>query len=324
MKFGTIARFVSFGRCAKILTALILTLFTITSTANAAALCETIIQNAYKQLGDLCNTIERNQACYGNDAIRTEVNLPFESAMFSKVGDKAPLTAIREIYTLPMDISTATWGLSMMKVQTDLPDTAPGQNVIFILYGDTHLTNADDTGKMSAFYFTSGLGQPACKSAPSDGITVRSPKGMRVQFSANGVNIDIGSTVVLKATANKEMRVQLVEGSAKITADSTTMNLQPGETTSIRLGGIDGLQAISPPSAPFVDPETQAHRNLRNIVLSLITVNPAPAQPTQPPPIRTKPPKPTKSPTPKPSKTPKPTKPPTPKPSKTPKPTKPP
>jgi len=269
--------------------------------------------------------------CYGNDAIRTEVNSPFESEKFSKVGDKAPLAAIREIYTLPMDLSTGTWGVSMMKVQTNLPDTAPGQNVIFILYGDTHLTNADDEGKMSAFYFTSGLGQPACKSAPSDGITIRSPKGTRVQFNANGVNIDIGSTVVLKATANKEMRVQLVEGSAKITSDNRTMNLQPGETTSIQLGGIDGLQAISQPSAPFVDPETQAHRNLRNLVLPIVSINPVPAQPTQPPPVSTesprppepsKTPKPTKSPTPKPSKTPHPTK--TPKPSKTPHPTKPP
>jgi len=313
MKCFAITKFVSPAQWAKILIALLLALFTITGTVNAAALCDTIVQNAYKRLNERCNTIGRNEACYGNDSIRTEVNLPFESEMFSKIGDQAPIRAIRELYTLPMDTATGTWGVSMMKVQTNLPDTAPGQNVIVILYGDTHLTNADDEGKMSAFYFTSGLGQPACKSMPSDGITVRSPKGMRVQFNANGVNIDIGSTVVLKASANKEMRVQLVEGSAKITSDNKTVNLQPGQTTSILLGGIDGLQAVSPPSAPFVEPESQAHRNFRNAVLPIVLVNPVPTQPIPPPPAKTESPRP---PAPTKTKTPKPTKSPTPKPTK--------
>jgi len=236
MKLPALAKFVKPGRYVRLVTALLLGLFMVTKTVNAAELCETIIQDAYQQLDELCSNIGRNQVCYGNDSIRTELNVPYEADLFSKIGDTAPVTAIRELYTLPMDIATKTWGLSLMKAQTSLPDTAPGQNVVFVLYGDTHLTNADNEGKMSAFYFTSGLGQPACKSVPADGITIRSPKGTRVQFKANGVDIDIGSTVVLQAEPNKTMKVQLVEGSAKITAQNKTESLTPGQSLTVPLG----------------------------------------------------------------------------------------
>jgi hypothetical protein len=88
---------------------------------------------AYERLDALCGSLTCNHICYGNDAIRTELNAPFDPASFQKGGDKAPVSAIREIYTMPMDFQANTWGLSVMKVQTNLPDTAPGQNVVFVM-----------------------------------------------------------------------------------------------------------------------------------------------------------------------------------------------
>ncbi len=259
---------------------------TVTGTASAAATCETIIDQAYKQLDTLCSTIGRNQACYGNDAVRSEFNPPYKPDIFLKEGDKAPVAAIRELYTLPMDVQSQTWGLSMMKVQTNLPDTAPGQNVVFVLYGDVHLSNADDEGKMSAFYFTSGLGQPVCKNAPADGIMIRSPKGMRVQFNANGVNIDIGSTVVLQAVRNQQLTVQLLEGSANVTADNRTMSLTPGQSVAVPLGGIDGLQAVGEPSAPFQRPVNAAQQRFLNMAPRIWGVVTSPAKPAAPVPAQ--------------------------------------
>jgi hypothetical protein len=180
---------------------------------------------------------------------------------------------------------------------------------------------------VSAFYFTSGLGEPSCKAAPADGITIRSPKGMRAQFTANGVNIDIGSTVILRAGANKEMSVHLVEGSARITSDNKTVALRPGQTSRIPLGGIDGLQPIGTPSAPVNESEGLADQTFIGIVVSTVAPTQAPTmQPAQPTPTTvfasrtptlapTRPTKPTYTPkAPKPTYTPK-----APKPTYTPK-----
>jgi len=314
------------ARIGMVLTALLM----LTGRTSAAVLCETILQNVYKQLDDLCSDLVRNQACYGNDSIRTELNVPYRQEVFTKAGDRIPLTAVRELYTLPMDTATGTWGVSLLKAQANLPDTLPGQNITFILYGDTHLTNADEDGRMSAFYFTTGLGQPACKAAPADGITIRSPKGMRAKFTANGVTFDIGSTVTLRAHPNKEMQVQLVEGSAIITTHNKTENLIPGQSLSVPLGGTNGLEAVGIPSSPVNAPEDQAQQNFINAVANSTspTNTPQPVQPTSTP-KETKTPKPTKTAKPpKPTNPPKPTKPPKPtnppKPTDQPKPTKPP
>lgn len=323
----------------------------ISNTARASSLCETLVQDALKRLDESCSTLERNEACYGNDAIHAEMNDSYKQAIFDKVGDIVPLKAIRELYTLPLDTNSGSWGISLMKAQANLPDTMPGQNIMFVLYGDTHLTNTDTEGHMSAFYFSSGLGEPACKAVPSDGITIRSPKGMRVQFTANGVTMDIGSTVVLQASPNKAMQVQLVEGSAKITANNSTAMLVPGQSVTIPLGGTNGLQAVGTPSVPVNNPESDAHQHFMDAIDQTVTptptntleVTPTPtleasqtntAEPTftstlvgnptnAVEPTRTpKPPKPTDPP--KPTKTPKPPKPTDPpNPTKTPKPPKP-
>jgi hypothetical protein len=140
---------------------------------------------------------------------------------------------------------------------------------------------------MSAFYFTSGLGQPMCKAAPADGIIVRSPKGTRVQFSANGVNIDIGSTVVLKAERNKQLTVRLLEGSAKVTANYRLAYLTPGQSLTVPLGGADGLQAVGEPSVPTTSATTgeEALLNLAPASVSILApIDPSIVPPTATPP----------------------------------------
>jgi len=240
----------------KVASILIVCLLALSGAVRADTIdCAAIMQKAYKALDGACNTLTRNFMCYGHDAVRAEFDPELaQQPTFIKSGDNAPILAFRELYTLPMDITTGTWGLSLLKVQANLPDTAPGQNIVFMIFGDVHVTNG--SGDMSAFYFTSGLGQTACKQPPPDGLIVRSPKGTRVQFTANGVKLNIGSTVVLRAVKAGKMHIALVEGSAYVTAKGATQILQPGQSTSVQLGGVTGLEPIGTPSAPVTTPRT--------------------------------------------------------------------
>ncbi|MCC7447937.1 MAG: hypothetical protein IT324_11000 [Anaerolineae bacterium] len=208
--------------------------------------CQTILTRAMEALNNNCSNLDRNKACYGNNAVDAELQNP--TVKFNTLGDKAPIQAIRRIVTSPLDLQQGTWGLSLLKLQANLPDTMPGQNVLFLIFGNITLDNT--SGNMQAFYFTSGLGAPACKEAPRDGILVRSPNHTEVTFTANGVQVTIASTVILRAERNKSLDISLVEGHARVTTPQGSTTLQPGQTASIPMGGSSGLEPVSKPSVP--------------------------------------------------------------------------
>jgi len=145
-------------------------------------------------------------------------------------------------------VNTGTWGLSLLKLQANLPNTMPGQNITFVVYGDTSVQNI--SGDMQVFYFSSGLGEPTCTEMPPNGIGVQSPDHMKVAFTANGVKIEIASTIYMQAVPNKSMDIILIEGQAKITTAMGTQILQPGQSLSIPLGGTTGLVPMGAPSVP--------------------------------------------------------------------------
>src|SRR5215510_1544993 len=159
--------------------------------------CQTIVTHALDVLQDACSVLDRNKACYGNNKITTVFNND-AVLKFQTPGDQVPIKAIKTLVTQKLDVSTGTWGLSLLKLQADLPDTMPGQNVTFLVYGDTSIDNA--SGDMQVFYFSSGLGQPTCTQLKADGILVQSPNHTQVSFTANGVTVTIASTIFMRAT----------------------------------------------------------------------------------------------------------------------------
>jgi hypothetical protein len=165
------------------------------------------------------------------------------------LGDKAPIQVIKTLKTSPLDVKRGTWGISLLKLQANLPNTLPGQSVTFLVFGDTAIQNA--SGNMQTFYFSSGLGYPECKDVPRDGILVRSPNHTEVTFTANGVQITIASTVMLHATKNGSLEIRLIEGRARVTTASGTQTMQPGQVIRVPLGGSTGLEAVGAPSVPI-------------------------------------------------------------------------
>lgn len=204
----------------------------------AQTACPTVVEDALDALDQYCGTLERNQACYGNVSLEATPQANAKDFNFEKVGDIVDVTDIESLKLQPMDESTNTWGVVMMKLQADIPDTLPGQNVTFILFGDVEIDNAstDDQTPMQAFTLQTGVGDAGCDEAPESGVMIQTPDGVEsVTFNVNGVDMEIGSTVMLQAEPEGDLTVATMEGAAVMQMDGQSYAVICGTEMSIPL-----------------------------------------------------------------------------------------
>jgi hypothetical protein len=112
-------------------------------TQDSTANCAAILTNVEKHLSQECSQMDRDHVCYGNQTIKVELQEGSGGQLaFAKAGDVVPLSALKSITAGPLNPDLGEWGVAVLKVQArNLTDTASGQVVTFILYGDTTLTN---------------------------------------------------------------------------------------------------------------------------------------------------------------------------------------
>lgn len=113
------------------------------------ATCPDIVNRALNELGQNCDSLDRNNACYGYNRVNTTFTEPQADDFFSKTSDRSTLLLIDDIATAPLDETNDTWGMAVMKVQANVPNSLPGQAVTFVLMGDTQVRN--DVAPADAF-----------------------------------------------------------------------------------------------------------------------------------------------------------------------------
>ena len=210
--------------------------------------CDDLVTTALNKANQVCTALSRNQACYGNNLIDVELQAN-DTTSFSKAGDIVNVDLIRKLTTAPLDTSKQVWGIAIMKIQANLPDTLPGQNVTFLLFGNAVLDNI--TPQMSAVVLKTGVGgSTTCSNAPKSALLLQSPEGSQATMTINGATVSLGSTAYLTAEANAELTVATIEGSAVVSSANITRVVQPGAQVRIALGGSDGLQVQGSPSEP--------------------------------------------------------------------------
>ena len=252
--------------------------------AGQPAVCPVAVEAVLQSLDEVCDAVDRNAACYGNRLVTTTFAEEVPDDFFSAVGDQARLRTLKTLTTAAANAETGDWGVALMNVQANIPNTLPGQAAIFVLMGDTEIENAvspeaalelpdpitvhtaapaplytapDESSEllgvtevnaelladvlsedglwarvgfqdrpawvfsislleelalgqlpaidrdaftpMQAFYFRTGIGQSECEQAP-DLLLVQGPEQFAVDIQANGADIRIGSTAVLKGS----------------------------------------------------------------------------------------------------------------------------
>lgn len=112
------------------------------SMAAAQTDCPTLVQTALDTAASACEATGRNEVCYGNVLLSAEPQADAADFRFETAGDVAALGDIQTLALTGLDEAAGTWGVALMRVQANIPDTLPGQNVTFVLFGDVEVQNA--------------------------------------------------------------------------------------------------------------------------------------------------------------------------------------
>ncbi|MAU09018.1 MAG: hypothetical protein CL607_04290 [Anaerolineaceae bacterium] len=232
----------------------------------SAQTCESLVADALQAISDSCATTERNQACYGNNEVDVQPQPTVtDPVVFDAPGDTTAVDNIQTLSLYPLDLDTQNWGISLLRVQASVPDTLPGSNVTFLLFGDAELSNP--SGTMDAVYFRSGIGAPECADAP-DGVLIQTPEGVgEVSFTLNNVQIQLGSTAYLQAEAEDGLTFNLLEGDATLIADDSEQIIEGGQFVTIPLD--ENLDASGPPT----EPEPIDFDTLPNLPISVLPID---------------------------------------------------
>jgi hypothetical protein len=262
--------------------------------------CPAVVYRALDQLSESCTSIGRNQVCYGHNDVHATFRDLSATPNFAAPADTVEVTALESMVTAPLDTKRGKWGLALMNVQANVPESLPGQGVVFLLMGNTTVmdrvgqpqtvdesvqlpletnhsanlrmfptnsativgsvpnravvvaTGLSHDGQwlrvqhdgsyawmtrmvidpntdlstlpafdpayystMQAFYFTSGLGAPACEQA-LDAVLIQGPNNVMVDIQANGAYIRIGSTILLRLVTPDTMQLITVSGTAYV------------------------------------------------------------------------------------------------------------
>lgn len=117
--------------------------------------CPQVVIDALTTVNDACSGIARNEVCYGNASVSAEDFEQQSIPELSAIGDQADVSNIASLTTSAFNDADGTWGIAIMTLQADLPDTIAGQNVTFVILGDVDLTQdnqaqVDVTSQISA------------------------------------------------------------------------------------------------------------------------------------------------------------------------------
>jgi uncharacterized protein YceK len=215
--------------------------------------CEDLLARALETYDQGCQMIGSNQVCYGNFDVSAQLT-EGDISQFSALGDTIPVNRLKTLNTAPMDLDQDIWGIAVFKLQANMEGTIPGQNVTFLVFGDTGLYNY--SGDLYSIYFSTGIGSVTCSQVP-DGLKVDVPEGSGIVFTANGAEIALEGDSVLTANPGENMSVTLLNGTGSVTSDGVTQDFHAGQYVNVPLS--ENLESQGPPSIPLDLPGDAAY-----------------------------------------------------------------
>lgn len=212
--------------------------------------CPTIVETALQSVADLCNLLGRNSACYGSSMVKSiPVAQPPPANFFEAPGDRSELAQFREINPQPLDELTGNFGTAVLNAQANLPNTLPGQGVIFLLLGDARITNevaanSEQQTPFQSFYFLPGFGKSRCYEAEPM-LTIQTPGNISVTLNFNGALTEFSPSTLLTITPSV---CTIHRG--YITRGEKKTNLLANQTVDIRIEEngtivVEGARGIS-------------------------------------------------------------------------------
>lgn len=141
--------------------------------AQGDASCPAIVRTALDTAAEQCSSTARNQACYGNIMLEAESQPGFPDLNFTEPGDRVDVAGVQTLRLSAMDQGSDVWGVALLRVQANLPETLPGQSVTFVLFGDVEIQNAVQTNAEPPTVEVTATGGANVRAAPSTNAGVR-------------------------------------------------------------------------------------------------------------------------------------------------------
>jgi uncharacterized protein YgiM (DUF1202 family) len=156
------------GLCSKITIAVLMNLFLGGVVALAQEpTCPEIVQAALDATDEQCSSTGRNQACYGNVNLEATPQPNVADFNFSTPGDIVAVSAVESLSLSSRVEDVGEWGVALMQLQANIPDTTPGQNVTFLLFGDVEIENRVETNVEPITFEVTAQGNINVRSGPS-------------------------------------------------------------------------------------------------------------------------------------------------------------
>ncbi len=155
-------------KCLRWITYLLVVLCFTSAFAQAAA-CGAMVEQALADVQNDCNATGRNQACYGYVSLQATPRQGVQNFNFTKNGDLVSVADIATLSLSRLDTTNNTWGIALMKLQANLPDTLPGENVTVLMFGDVHM---QDASTMSSGVQVAASTTVNVRNAPSTGGSI--------------------------------------------------------------------------------------------------------------------------------------------------------
>lgn len=283
--------------------------------------CPAVAALALESAEVLCERTGRNEICYGNSFLDAHPQPGVADLNLDAEGDVTRLVLLRTLRLSPVDLDSESWGIALMRIQANMPDTVPAdQNVTLVLFGETRvedtapdlpqievdvairrnanirqlpspeafvvgiatpgekliatgrledegwlrvrnpqsgltgwmladLLHSDEAldqlavvepgaryfGPMQAFAFESGSKDALCHETPN-GLLIQTPEGMgEINFLINEVDIQIGSTILLRSQSGSAMTLDVLEGLVNVTLNGRVTQVVAGAELVIPL-----------------------------------------------------------------------------------------
>jgi hypothetical protein len=211
--------------------------------------CPEFIYDYIEQTANVCANTGRNQICYGSNAI--DVQLVDVNAAFGEPGDITELSNVDSIQTASLDVASQEFGMALMQVQANVEGALPGQVVTFLLMGNVSVDGINEgETPMQAFRFRTGIGAPTCENSNYDALMIDSPDGLTINFTVNGVDIELGSTAIIVGKPDNMIDMLVIEGHGRVTAMGQTVEVEEGFWTQIPMDAETGTVAAGVPEEP--------------------------------------------------------------------------
>ena len=122
-------------------------------------LCQEIVESALESVPRNCAGLERDQLCVSHPLVAASFVDAAQNADFEPPGERASAADLGRVRSSGLEMEAAHWGVALLYLGANLPQTYAGPGVIVLLAGAAEVVNEIDRGA------TVDIGEPLSTAA---------------------------------------------------------------------------------------------------------------------------------------------------------------